>query len=96
MKRVTVQPLADGPAGPRIKQVARDNVIAIAASVGALKPRKVYGEALPFSPVYRSGMTNVCPCCGGSSWWIGRTSAECSDCGSPLPLVHATKIGKFL
>ena len=36
--------------------------------------------------VYRSGEINHCPGCGRSQWIIGRTTAECAYCSSPLDL----------
>lgn len=36
--------------------------------------------------LYRDGMTNFCPDCGGSQWIRGRTTAECASCGTALPL----------
>ena len=41
-----------------------------------------------YSPIYRQGELNRCPGCGLASWIIGRSTAECSDCGSALPLQH--------
>lgn len=55
-----------------------------------LKARNVYGRAAPFNLVYRVGRLNVCPCCSATSWHVGRTTAECAGCGSPLPLINAT------
>ena len=36
--------------------------------------------------VYRSNEANHCPGCGRSQWYIGRLSAECSFCGTAVPL----------
>jgi hypothetical protein len=39
--------------------------------------------------VYRANETNHCPGCGRSQWYIGRVSAECSFCGTAVPLAEA-------
>jgi len=36
--------------------------------------------------LYRVGETNRCPGCRGEQWFVGRMMAECSQCGSALPL----------
>lgn len=33
---------------------------------------------------YRHGQTNHCPSCTRTAWYVGRTSAECSNCGGVL------------
>ena len=38
-----------------------------------------------YRPTYRAGSPCQCPGCGGSNWWLGRTSAECAFCGTALP-----------
>lgn len=35
-------------------------------------------------PVYHEHLR--CPACQGTSWWIGRTTAECARCGCPAIL----------
>ena len=40
-----------------------------------------------FVILYRPAETNRCPGCGGSHWWVGRTSAECHHCQVALPLM---------
>lgn len=37
-----------------------------------------------YRPVYRAG--TYCPGCGHGHWLVGRVSAECSRCGTALPL----------
>jgi hypothetical protein len=39
--------------------------------------------------VYRANASNHCPGCGRSQWYIGRISAECSFCGTAVPLAEA-------
>jgi len=39
--------------------------------------------------VYRANEANHCPGCGRSQWYIGRISAECSFCGTAVPLAEA-------
>lgn len=73
----------------------RDNVIAFSGGTAA-PSAKIYGRCETFSPVYRQGMINACPCCGVTAWHVGRSTAECAGCGSPLPLVQPTRIGTSL
>lgn len=46
-----------------------------------------------FRILYRDGEQNSCPACGGQNWMIGRMTAECSFCGTALPLKHAHGFG---
>lgn len=39
-----------------------------------------------YAPIYRRGETNVCPGCGRSQWFIGRSSAECAFCHTAVPM----------
>jgi hypothetical protein len=41
--------------------------------------------------VYRANEPNRCPGCGRSQWYIGRVSAECSFCGTAVPLAEASR-----
>ena len=41
--------------------------------------------------VYRSNEANHCPGCGRSQWYIGRLSAECSFCGTAVPLAETAR-----
>ena len=36
--------------------------------------------------VYRPGILNFCPGCGGTHWHIGRYTAECGYCATALPI----------
>lgn len=38
--------------------------------------------------VYRSNETNRCPGCGRANWYVGRTTAECSFCGTAIVLAE--------
>jgi len=38
--------------------------------------------------VYRANVSNHCPGCGRSHWYIGRVSAECGFCGTAVPLAE--------
>jgi len=40
---------------------------------------------------YHPEHVNVCPGCGGSSWWVGRITAECANeqCGLALDIKGA-------
>jgi hypothetical protein len=39
--------------------------------------------------VYRINGSNHCPGCGRSHWYVGRITAECSFCGTAVPLAEA-------
>jgi hypothetical protein len=41
--------------------------------------------------VYRASEPNHCPGCGRSQWYVGRISAECSFCGTAVPLAEASR-----
>ena len=41
--------------------------------------------------VYRANEPNRCPGCGRAQWYIGRVSAECSFCGTAVPLAEASR-----
>ncbi len=36
--------------------------------------------------MYRRATTNHCPGCGGTSWHVGRITAECAYCLTALPI----------
>lgn len=36
--------------------------------------------------MYREHVTNFCPGCSRSNWYIGRAMAECAFCATALPL----------
>ena len=46
-----------------------------------------------YHAVYRENITNHCPGCGRSHWYVGRITAECGFCGTALPLALATTRG---
>ena len=41
--------------------------------------------------VYRANVSNHCPGCGRSQWFIGRVSAECGFCGTAIPLAETSR-----
>lgn len=46
--------------------------------------------------MYREHVTNFCPGCSRSNWYIGRAMAECAFCQTALPLELAgTGSGTF-
>lgn len=58
-------------------------------------------EAFKFAPmgyrmVYRKHETNHCPGCGQQQWIVGRASAECAFCGTPVPLQRGQMNGAGL
>ncbi len=40
--------------------------------------------------VYRANVSNHCPGCGRSQWYIGRVRADCGFCGTGGPLAEAS------
>ncbi|CAN5177169.1 hypothetical protein BH10PSE12_BH10PSE12_20460 [soil metagenome] len=51
--------------------------------------RGVRGDNTPlkgFQIVYHAGEPNHCPGCNRQHWMVGRITAECSFCGTALPL----------
>lgn len=48
---------------------------------GVLSP-----ETRGYHVMFRAGGQNVCPGCGGSSWHVGRVTAECAYCLTALPI----------
>jgi hypothetical protein len=47
-----------------------------------------------FKIIYRFGITNYCPGCGGTQWHVGRSSAQCAFCATAVlfaaqPETHA-------
>jgi hypothetical protein len=43
-------------------------------------------NARGYHATYREGEVNHCPGCGRTQWHIGRTTAECAFCSTPVPL----------
>ncbi len=43
-------------------------------------------ETRGYHVMYRAGGQNICPGCGGSSWHVGRVTAECGHCLTALPI----------
>lgn len=41
--------------------------------------------------LFYPGEPNHCPRCHGTAWHVGRITAECARCGTPLPLFHPTE-----
>jgi hypothetical protein len=43
--------------------------------------------------LYYPGQINRCPGCGGTSWWVGRTTAECAHptCSTALDIEGADR-----
>ncbi len=42
-----------------------------------------------FSPLYYPQEVNHCPGCSGTSWYLGRFSAECAKCHTALPFAQS-------
>lgn len=46
---------------------------------------------------YRLGAVNRCPDCGGFQWLVGRTTAQCAQCDTALPLpINAQRLTRPL
>ena len=41
-----------------------------------------------YSQLFHAQATNLCPGCGRSHWFVGRTTAECAFCATALPLAE--------
>lgn len=44
-----------------------------------------------YQQLYRPGERNICPGCGGTHWDVGRLSAECANCGTPVMLADVSE-----
>lgn len=45
-------------------------------------------EKQPVVPCYYPGEPHRCQTCGNGGFNVGRTTAECSNCGRPMLLAH--------
>lgn len=43
---------------------------------------------------YRTGKANVCPCCGGQQWLVGRVTAECGLCETSMLLKELAVVSR--
>ncbi len=50
------------------------------------KPLPARPATRGYHVVYRDDAVNHCPGCGRTSWYIGRSTAECAFCGTAIPL----------
>jgi len=41
--------------------------------------------------VYRPDEQNRCPGCGGSNWYVGRSTAQCAFCDTAIPIASNGK-----
>lgn len=46
-------------------------------------------RSFAYSPLYYPDQVNHCPGCSGTSWYLGRFSAECAKCHTALPLAQS-------
>lgn len=51
-----------------------------------MNARTIFAGPAPLC--YHPGELNRCPQCNGKAWHVGRVTAECSNCGHPLPLAQ--------
>lgn len=47
-----------------------------------------------YVPSFRPGLANHCPACGHGGFHVGRITAECGNCSSPLPIAAARNTRK--
>lgn len=43
--------------------------------------------------LYRHQEPNHCPGCGRAAWHVGRSTAECANCGTAIPLMTPHREG---
>jgi len=51
-----------------------------------------FAGAESFGAAFHAGSANRCPGCGGTSFFVGRITAECMTCACPLPLAPTRRI----
>lgn len=47
-----------------------------------------------YVPSFRAGLANHCPACGHGAFHVGRVTAECGACLTPLPIADARNTRK--
>jgi len=52
-------------------------------------------ERRGYHMLYRCDQVNHCPGCGRANWYIGRQTAECSFCGTAIPLADSVVQSAF-
>ena len=58
----------------------------VSAAIPASRSFKLDLSARGYSVLFRTDEANRCPGCGHSQWYVGRITAECSVCGTALPI----------
>ena len=89
LHRVPAQVLAFPPVAAHPMRSHRPGTSQAPLCAGA----PVYGSASRLNPVFTPGRENSCPCCNARAWHVGRTTAECARCGSPLLIVQVQEGG---
>ena len=56
------------------------------AAISASRSFKLDLSVRGYSVLFRTDEVNRCPGCGHSQWYVGRMTAECSVCGTALPI----------
>lgn len=56
--------------------------LVVPATSPAPRPR----PSVALGSAYYPGLANRCPLCGHTAFNVGRITAECGACGSPLPI----------
>lgn len=61
----------------------------IPAEIFGWKDYAALVEQRGFVVLYRRAEPNHCPGCGRSQWLVGRSTAECANCGTALPIIQS-------
>lgn len=54
--------------------------------------RDLAGRLASYSVLYHADEVNHCPGCGGTQWFVGRTTAQCARCDTALPLARIAQM----
>lgn len=59
------------------------------SSLYGCSPASETARSFGYAPLYYPDQVNHCPGCSGTSWYLGRFSAECAKCHTALPLAQS-------
>lgn len=51
--------------------------------------RSNQARTFAYAPLYYADQVNHCPGCSGTSWYVGRFSAECAHCQTAIPFAQS-------
>jgi len=54
-------------------------------------PFRLVVDNQPTVALYYPGEPNRCQSCGNGGFEVGRSTAECTNCGRPMPLAHSDR-----